>query len=244
MWQEVKDKDPAGWAKSILEAQEKLATFGYGTTFTAKLDDQTKEALRSFQKRNELPITGDLNFNTWSRIQDDDLALKRDIPIGPPYLFNDSDWNNVFTAEGVWLEQGKDPDANTPLRSSRIECFKANQMCVVATNTGTLIHLQYMDIERWDEYEIVTSPDDLPCGREFTHISRPEKAVISTSTAAYKNVEACTKLFGPPSAPAVSRLGDAERLMDVRLKAHREDSERIKLISAEAKSRAGLVHNH
>src|SRR4030095_15633016 len=120
MWQEVKDKDPAGWAKSILEAQEKLATFGYGTTFTAKLDDQTKEALRSFQKRNELPITGDLNFNTWSRIQDNDLALKRDIPIGPPYLFNDSDWNNVFTAEGVWLEQGKDPDANTPLRSSRI----------------------------------------------------------------------------------------------------------------------------
>jgi peptidoglycan hydrolase-like protein with peptidoglycan-binding domain len=196
MWKEVKDKDPAGWANSVLEAQERLARFGYGTTFTAKLDDKTKEALRRFQARNNLPVTGDLDFDTWSHIQDDDIALNRVIPMGPAYLFNDSDWNNIFTAEGVWLEQGKEPDATTPVRSSRIECFKANGMCIVATNTGTLIHLQYMDIERWDEYEIATRPDDLPCGREFIQISRPEKAVITTNTAAYKDVEAVRSCLG------------------------------------------------
>src|SRR5574341_547398 len=113
MWQQGKDKDPAGWAKSILEAQEALAMFGYGTTFTARLDDQTQGALRRYQARNNLAVTGDLDFKTWRRILDDNIALTADIPLGPGYRFNDSNWNNIFTANGIWLEQGQEPQAST-----------------------------------------------------------------------------------------------------------------------------------
>jgi hypothetical protein len=195
-WNVMKQKDPSGWAQTVLESQESLAKFGYGTLFTGRLDDRTKGALRAYQNRNVLPPTGELDYATWMRIQLDSAALRPDIPIDPMYMFSDSDWDNVLTAEGVWLEQGKEPTDKTPLTSVRIECIKSNRMCIVATHGATLIHLQYLTVERWDRFEIETQPDDLPCGRENIHISRPEKAVLSINTAVYQNVEACTKLLG------------------------------------------------
>jgi hypothetical protein len=242
MWDEAK-RDSPGWARSVLESQEKLTKFGYGTTFTAKLDDKTKEALRAYQRHSSLTITGDLDFATWTQMQHDNAALTPDIPLGPVYMFNDSDWENAFTVEGVWLEQGKDPDDRTPLRPARIECFKANRTCITATRGETLIHFQYLDVERWDKYEIATRPDDLPCGREYIHISRPEKSVLTINTAVYQNKDACTKLFGPPGQPSVSRLADAGKLREARVKAFRAASDRIVVIPAEAKSLLG-AQNH
>lgn len=226
-------KDPKSWAQSVLEAQEALGKFGYGTLFTGKVDDRTKDALRAYQNRNSLRATGDLDYSTWVQIQRDSAALTPEIPIGPMYMFNDSDWDNILTAEGVWLEQGKEPTASTPLIATRIECFKPTRTCTAATHRSTLIHIQYFDIERWDQHEIETKPDDLPCGREQIHISRAEKSVLTINTAAYKDVEACTKLFGPAAEPAVSRLGDARSLMEARLKAYREASDRILVIPAD-----------
>jgi len=239
MWNEAKQKDPQGWARSVLDAQENLAKFGYGTLFTAKLDEKTKEALRAYQRRNSLPATGDLDFATWSQIQHDSAALWLDIPLGPPYMFNDVDWDSVFTVEGIWLEQGKEPSESTPLRAARIECFKANRTCIAATRGDTLIHFQYLDVERWDRDEIATRPDDLPCGREYIQINRSQKAVLSINTAVYKDKEACTKLFGSAGEPLVSRLGDARKLMNARLKAHRAASDRVLVVPAEARSLEG-----
>lgn len=242
IWSEVR-KDPKGWASSVLEAQEDLAGFGYGTIFTAKLDDRTKEALRAYQAHNSLPINGDLDYATWTQVQHDSAALNPATPLGPTYMFNDSDWDNVLTVEGVWLEQGKEPSESTPLRPVRIECFKASHMCIAATRGETLLHLEYFDVERWDKYEIATRPDDLPCGREYVQISRPERTVLTINTAAYKNRDACTKLFGPPGEPSVSKLGDAGKLREARAKAFREASDRILVIPAEARNLAGL-QNH
>ena len=236
-------KDPRSWAQSLLEAQESLAKFGYGTLFTAKLDDRTKEALRAYQEKNHLTATGDFDFATWMRILDDERSLTADVRIGPAYLFNDKDWENVVTVQGVWLEQGKEPTSATPLRMTRIECFKSNRLCVTATSGDTLINLGYLEVERWDKFEIETQPDDLPCGREYIQISRPQKSVLTINTAVYKNEEACTKLFGPPGKPMVSRLADSEPLTHLKLKAFREASDRILVIPPDAKERAGS-QNH
>lgn len=230
-------RDPKSWVQSVLDAQEALGKFGYGTLFTGKQDDRTKDALRSYQSRNNLAATGDLDYSTWMQLQRDKAALTRDIPIGPPYMFNDSEWNRILTAEGVWLEQGKEPNSDTPLITSRIECFKATQTCTAATHGPTLTHIQYFDVERWDQHEIETKPNDLGCGREQIHISRSEQSVLTINSAVYESVEACTKLFGPPREPMVSRLGDSRSLMNARLKAYREASDRILVIPDEVKAR-------
>ena len=93
------------------------------------------------------------------------------------------------------------------------------------------------EIQSWDEYQIVTKPVDLPCGRETMHINRPGKSVLKINTAAYKNAKACTEMFGPPGAESVVRLDDGSKVMHARANAFREASKRIKLISAEAQGR-------
>jgi Putative peptidoglycan binding domain len=240
----LKEKNPAAWnklrAQEILDAQETLASFGYGTIFTATLDEKTAEALRNYQTRSGLPVTGDVDTATLRHLTEDKLELERHIPLGPAYMFNDSDWDNFLTADGAWFEQGKEPDSKTPVHPARLECFKSAGLCIIATQVSEgseYIHLEWFGVQMWDQYEIVTQPADLPCGRETIHVSRPEKTVLTINTAAYKNVEACTKMFGPPSEASVSHLGDGSKIMHARIEAFRLASNRIKLISAEAQSR-------
>ena len=236
-------KDPKSWAQSLLDAQEALGRFGYGALFTAKLDERTQEALKSYQHHNNLPATGELDFGTWLQLQHDENALTPDIPIGPLYIFNDSDWDNVLTTQGIWLEHDKDPSPETPVRPSRIECFKSNNLCIAATRGDTLINLQYLTVARWDKFEIQTQPDELPCGREYVQINRAQKTVLTVNTAAYKDEEACTKLFGPPGKAAISQLSDPAPLRKAKLQAYRSAHERVMVISTDAKERAGIT-NH
>lgn len=243
---DLKEKDPSAWnklrAQEILDAQEALASFGYGTIFTASLDEKTAEALRKYQARSGLPATGDVDTATTQRLMEDRAELERHIPVGPVYMFHDSHWNEFVSVEGLWLGQGKVPDAKTPVLPAEVDCFKSSGTCAlatVATEGSEYISLEWYDIERWDEYEIVTKPNDLPCGRETIHINRPGKSLLLINVAAYKNAEACTKLFGPPSAESVSRLSDASKIMRARMEASRAASKRIKLISDEAERRVG-----
>jgi len=243
---ELKEKDPAGWSKlraqEILDAQEDLARFGYGTVFTAILDEKTMEALRTYQKRSGLPVTGDADAATLRRLMEDKAELERHIPLGPVYSFDDSNWNDFVTIDGSWFEQGKEPDAKTPVLPARVECFKSASLCIVATQSSEgseYIHLEWFEVQRWDQFEIVTQSVDLPCGRETLQISRPDKTLLAINTAAYQNVEACTKLFGPPRGATVSRLGDGSKIMHARVAAFQTASKRIKLIPADAPGRLG-----
>jgi hypothetical protein len=223
---ELKEKDPAAWSKiraqDILDTQEALASFGYGTVFTATLDDKTVEALRLYQKRSGLPVTGDVDTSTVQRLTEDKAELERRIPLGPIYTFADQDWDNLVTIEGTRVEQGKVLDARTPILPTRVECLKSTGLCIVATQTSQgseYIHVEWFEVQRWDAYEIVTKPSDLPCGRETMHINRPSKTVLLISSAAYKNVEACTKLFGPAGADSVVRLDGGSDIMHARVEA-------------------------
>jgi hypothetical protein len=156
-------------------------------------------------------------------------------------MFLDSDWNNWVEVRGDWLEQGKEPDANTPEKPAVVVCLKSKSMCVMVTATSVdYLSLGHFDIERWDAYEITTQPLDLPCGRETIRITKPDRTLLATNTAAYKNVEACTNLFGKPGEQMVSRLGDPAKIRNAKLTALRAARDRIELISPEAKHRAGL----
>lgn len=236
-------QDPKSWAQSVLDAQEALGRFGYGTLFTAKLDERTQEALKSYQHHNGLPATGELDFATWLQVQHDENALTADIPLGPLYIFNDSNWDNALTTQGIWLEQSKEPSAEMIVRPSRIECFKSSNLCIAATRGDTLITLQYLTVARWDKFEIETQPDELPCGREYVQINRPQKTVLTVNTAAYKDAEACTKLFGPPGKPVISQLSDPAPLRKAKSQAYRAAHDRVMLIPTDAKERAG-ISNH
>jgi Putative peptidoglycan binding domain len=243
-WKELRAKDSAAWdkfkASLVLDAQEAFAEFGYGTVFTATLDDRTKEALRKYQGRSGLAVTGDLDARTWIRLQDDKSALHTDIPLGV-YMFLDSDWNSWVRVRGDWLQQGKEPDANTPEKPALVECLKSAGMCVMVTaNSSDYLNLAYFEIERWDAYEITTRPLDLPCARETIRISKPDQTVLDVNTAAYENSDACTKLFGKQGEQMVSRLGDPAKIRHAKLTALRAARDRIELISPEAKHRAGL----
>jgi hypothetical protein len=147
-------------------------------------------------------------------------------------MFEDSHWNDFVTVVGVKLEQGKEPDAKTPVLPARVECFKTLGECIVATlgSEGSKnIFLSYYDIQKWDQYEIVAS-SDMPCRRDTIHIDRPGKTLLVINTGAYENVEACTQLFGPPGKTKVTRLGDGKKIRNARQEAFWAASSRIKLI--------------
>jgi hypothetical protein len=157
-------------------------------------------------------------------------------------MFDDANCDSFIMVEGAWFEQGKEPDAKTSLVPAHVECFKSLGLCAAATvgsEGSEYMRLGWYEIQRWDQYEVVSKPNDLPCGRETMHINRPGKTLLVINTAAYKNAEACTKLFGPAGGETVSRLGDGTKIMNARLEAFRADSKRIKLIPSEAQSRIG-----
>ena len=118
---ELKEKDPAAWnrlrAQEILDAQEALASFGYGTIFTVTLDEKTREALRNYQTRSGIPVTGDVDTATRRRLTEDKSELERRIPLGPVYIFGDSDWNSLVTVEGFCLSRARNL---TP----KLRCFQ------------------------------------------------------------------------------------------------------------------------
>ena len=240
-WKELRVKDPAAWdqfkASIVLQTQEDLAEFGYGTVFTAALDDKTKGALRKYQDRSGLPVTGDLDERTWVRIQDDKSALHPDITFGM-YSFLDSDWNSSVRVRGAWVEDGKEFDANTPYQPALVDCVKSARMCMTVTaNSADYLNPGYFEIERWDADEIMTKPLDLPCGRETILLTKSDRTVLDINTA--KNSGACTRLLGQ-GHKVVSRLADPASIRGARLKALRAARDRVMLISPEAKERAGM----
>jgi hypothetical protein len=80
-WKALQPKNPASpeWKKFkaglVLDSQRALAKFGYGTVFTASLDERTQQALRSYQRRNHLPVTGDVDGPTWVHLEEDGQPL-------------------------------------------------------------------------------------------------------------------------------------------------------------------------
>jgi len=101
-------------------------------------------------------------------------------------------WKTYVEAEGAWV--GDNYNIGSPLNTAKVKCFKSSMVCISAqanlTRTFRLhvmnVNFDVLDIERWDDHEIVTKPyggSDGECTRYIIRISkRLERVTMLRST--------------------------------------------------------------
>ncbi len=172
---------------AIFATQSLLGTLGYGVgPFNGILDEKTKESLRDYQKQRKLPVTGEpLSIETVDQVRDDTDALKYEPIVLPRFdLFLDY-WNEgLVFATGTWAIVNE--KQMWPEQSSNIRCSRNSGTCIDATvvvsgKTGVTrmleVHIEVLEIERWDDVEITTTPKDFLCTRYVRRINRVQKTV-------------------------------------------------------------------
>jgi hypothetical protein len=175
-------KDPKQYAELIMGVQLLLAKLGYGTTFTGDLDDYTKRALKEYQRYNGLPVTGEMNFETFQKVNADSVVSSKDAVMLPPSESSLESWDKGYVSvSGTWLNAGED-DIPMP-QASQISCFKDLGICLESQAVvfkGMLkADEDLYEIERWDNLEIVTKPIQGTCTRTITRINRSQSLVTS-----------------------------------------------------------------
>ncbi len=121
----------------------------------------------------------------------------------PVKTFSKKYWTNgYFRAEGTWVTVS--PKRAVDVNTAIVQCSKDEGQCIEGTAfvfNGMLgADLNVLQIERWDEHEIVTKPDDAACARNVLRISREQNRVIE--------VQSVFKTDGPCS---MLSLGDSTR---------------------------------
>ncbi len=183
MWEWSKRCMPEFQKFMLIGAQMGLGTLGYGTgPFNGILDDKTKRAIKAYQQNRGLSATGELDLATSDKISADIKTVNADPPHLPPFLFTDAMWDQYVSAEGTFVIEGE--KQGMPLQTSKITCWRSWNACVEATasifpSDWSIINvdMDFHEIERWDEHEIVTKPDDKLCVRYSMRISRMQKSV-------------------------------------------------------------------
>jgi hypothetical protein len=150
---------------------------------TGKIDEDTKKALRNYQKHRELSITEKLDVQTFEQIFKD-ADLMDPGPIGVTgYSFSDYFWNSIFSADGTWVFEDSNEKMADPIQATEIKCYRDMGLCIEATAFISFDHAllnvvsEIFEVERWDEYEIVTKPHDFHCTRYVIRINRQQQSV-------------------------------------------------------------------
>jgi hypothetical protein len=171
-----------------LLAQLLLGRLGYGIgPYSTVLDEKSEKALREYQKLRNLPITGDpLSFETFEQINNDTEFLDyQPVTLPSLHVFLDS-WNQGYvSAKGTWVLTNE--KMGLPEQATDIHCFRDRRTCTEATaivsgkgsNRSLTVDSDFYEIERWDEYEIVTKPKEtgLGCARYVRRFNRVQKSV-------------------------------------------------------------------
>lgn len=95
----------------------------------------------------------------------------------------------------------EDAKIGQPIQTSTITCVKALNHCFAANAIlydAKLLtsDLELLEIERWDQHEIVTKPTDATCARTTTRLSRDQQVV--TGVWSTFNTPKCASLgFAP-----------------------------------------------
>ena len=169
-------------------AQLLLGRLGYGIgPYSAVLDDKTKQTLREYEKLRNLPITGDpLSFETFVQINNDSELLDYQ-PVTLPgfHVFVDSWSQGYVSAKGTWVLTNE--KTGLPEQTSDIHCVRDRRACTEATaivsgkgsERSLTVDTDFYEIERWDEYEIVTKPKEtgFGCVRYVRRFNRVQKSV-------------------------------------------------------------------
>lgn len=167
----------------IAIAQECLARLGYGTgPFDGKLDEKTREAIRQYQADSGLATTGQLTDSLTTSL------FKATQPLTPRVALPSGDvgvegWSMYAYAQGTWTSDAE--KLAWPLQTTKIMCDRPTMRCTEITASIAEGNMLWVDdttyeVERWDEHEIVTKPDDSArCVRYTMRFSRSLKAVTA-----------------------------------------------------------------
>lgn len=215
-------------------AQGMLGRFGYGVgPFDGRLTDQTRSALRRYQKANRIEPTGDLDFRTWNLLTSDLEATESPVYIPRALALLDY-WDDWATVSGIWIEQGTQEESRTIPKTfsfAHFRCEKRLKVCIesIANMHGanlTSVETNLHEIARWDKYEIVTEPYDVPlCVRYITRVNRTTKQV--TRNRYPKSVNSGCEML--EKREMIFTLIDGHKAWARSLEKHSEDMKRIVL---------------
>jgi hypothetical protein len=232
-------KEPPKAAKShrvnlILMCQETLAEFGYGTKFNGELDTATKEAIREYQRRNGLAITGDLTAELLAQLHLDKEALKAPTALAPLSVYIKGWDSGTVVAEGNWFEVG----TNDRISLVSLICHRDWQTCMQAQSEAPLgPEIGYFDITDWTDDRIVATREGL-CGRTELVILRKTKNLSLTNTL-LKDTDLCVHDWnlGNPGHRKVRvwAFKGGEELFIKELDQHAVAVERVRIVSEPAK---------
>jgi hypothetical protein len=220
-----------------IHSQVILGRFGYGTLFTGALDDRTRDALRGYQAKKGLPISGDIDPITYYWLTRDDDAADKRVTFLPAFsLFVRDDY---ASADGAW---DRFNESDVYVRSSHLECYKERSLCLEADgiqmeimgSPSIVLALTEYHVTKWDAFELIAEDATPDCERNELLINRQEKSVTMLSTPTYKS-ESCKKLLGKPET-VTYRLIDGAELYKARTAAAQKDKSNLYQFSGEAKA--------
>lgn len=223
-----------------LVAQMLLGRLGYGIpSFNATLDEPTRKALREYEKRRGVPITGDpMSFDTLTQIQKDMEAIDYHPASLPSFFAYVTDWNDgYFMAKGTWVLTGE--RMAWPEQAVEFKCYRETATCLETTATimrtgGTpslSVESEWYDIERWDGSEIVTKPKDYGCTRYVKRVNRVQKSV----TGVRSTISDTTTCKALDAQDKFMVLSDGIKVYIDLLAEKRTSTEGLLLIPSEAK---------
>lgn len=172
----------------VLMAELVLATLGYGIEpIDAILDEKTKNALKAYQKKRNIPENGDpLSFDTVEQLQADMKTIEHH-PTSLPMLhvFTDLWADGYVSASGTWVLSND--KMGEPEQTSKINCDRRLNICTETiaiiggegSDRTLFVDIDTYEIERWDDHEIVTKPlqSALGCVRYVRKFNKLQKSV-------------------------------------------------------------------
>jgi len=163
--------------------QMALAPFGFGTgPFHGVLDIKTRTAIRNYQEIRKLRPTGEINAKTYlSIIHDAETWVKKPLILPRLRVFLKL-WDQGYVrAQGTWTISSEKLGVHA--QTTEIECHKEQGYCFEATadiykNELLTVDQSRLVIERWDQHEITTKPEQSAvCVRFTMRIGRAQKSV-------------------------------------------------------------------
>jgi len=229
-----RDQCRRGYATLLLQAQARLAEWGYGTKFTGELDSDTTAAIRLYQQRNGLPVTGKLDGLTIVRMDADEKAVEA-YPFTLPWFHFPEKWPRaLFLVDGVFRDTSTG-DTSGPIE---IECHEEWHLCLEEESTTLTPGVSKMTIKEWTGDHIVAEEVAL-CYTNQLRIERASKTVVHTSIKTH-NDGPCATVAGLPDL-AAEELVDGVDVMLKRSQARAAAVGRVKLFSGWAKAQMESV---
>lgn len=202
--EQLKKENPEQYEENLREItlamQILLGQLGYGVEFNGVLDNRTTQAIREYEEKREIPVTGNpLSLETIDCFMKDSEFLEKKPIILPKFDFSEDHWEDgYFSAKGTWIMDNE--KLTNPEQTSSITCYRDLGICIHTTAFISRDNSDFLDvdtivyyIERWDKNEIVTKPKDFACTQLVIRINSLQSSV-NLIRSIISNEELCKSL--------------------------------------------------